>query len=250
MGAAFEIPDRTGRLREVETWIFDLDNTLYHPSVSDLFPQMERRMVAYIGELLGLDHEAANAHRDRYFRSYGTTLRGLMEMHGVAPQAFLDYVHELDLEIVRPDPALDAALTRLPGRKIVFTNATERHAVNVMHRLGISHHFDDVFDVAAAEFVPKPQRPAYDRFLVRHAVDPRRAAMLEDMAKNLEPAAALGMCTVWVRTDRPQAQFEPGCTFVHHVAENLVEWLEETITLTVPPDREDPVPEKGRPGRR
>jgi len=247
VGSAFEMSDRTGRLREVETWIFDLDNTLYHPSVSDLFPQMEQRMIAYIAELLGLDPEAANAHRDRYFRSYGTTLRGLMEMHGVAPQAFLDYVHELDLETVRPNPALEAALARLPGRKIVFTNATERHAVNVMQRLGVSHHFDDVFDVAAAEFVPKPQRPAYDRFLARHAVDPRRAAMFEDMAKNLEPAAALGMSTVWVRTDRPQAQFEPGCDFVHHVAENLVEWLEETITLTVPETR---IPEKDGQGRR
>ena len=212
-------------LSHVETWVFDLDNTLYHPSACDLFPHMDRRINEFLCTLLKLDVDGANQLRQTLWRSYGTTLRGLMELHGVPPHDFLEYVHDIDLTSLAASAELDAALTRLPGRKIIFTNATEKHALAVMERLGVVRHFEAIYDVAAAEFVPKPQAAIYDAFLKRHRVDPRSAAMFEDMACNLAPAAALGMTTVWVRTERPNAQMKEGDDFVHHVAEQLVPWL-------------------------
>lgn len=212
-------------LSHVETWVFDLDNTLYHPSTCDLFPHMDRRINEFICTLLKIDTGEANRLRQDLWRSYGTTLRGLMETHGLRPDEFLDYVHDIDLSILRPNPELDAVLDRLPGRKIVFTNATEKHAAKVLDRLGVASHFEAVFDVAAAHYVPKPQAAVYDAFCRRHGVDPRAAAMFEDMACNLAPAAALGMTTVWVRTDRPNAQMREGDAHIHHVAEELASWL-------------------------
>ncbi len=212
-------------LSHVETWVFDLDNTLYHPSRCDLFPHMDRRINAFLCELLKIDTDEANRLRQRLWKSYGTTLRGLMETHGLAPDEFLDYVHDIDLSSLAANAELDAALARLPGRKIIFTNATEKHALAVLDRLGVTRHFEDIFDVAAAQYVPKPQAAIYDAFCRRHAVDPRAAVMFEDMACNLAPAAALGMTTVWIRTDRPNAQAQDGGAYIHHIADDLVPWL-------------------------
>lgn len=227
-----EAPPGAVDLAHVETWVFDLDNTLYHPSVCDLFRHMDSRMNQFIVEMLGVDAAEANRLRQTYFKGYGTTLRGLMDVYGVEPQSFLDYVHEIDLSELTPDAKLDEALSRLPGRKIIFTNATERHAMNVLGRLGVARHFDEVFDVAAGNWLPKPQPEVYELFVRRHRVEPRRAAMFEDTARNLAPAHALGMTTIWIRTDRPNAQMAEGDDFVHHVAEDLVAWLD---ALGLPP---------------
>jgi len=226
--ATLVTPPRGRGFAHVETWIFDLDNTLYHPSACDLFPHMDRRMIEFIADFLQVDEAEANRLRQTYYSSYGATLKGLMELHALAPERFLDYVHEIDLSIMAANPALEAALTALEGRKLIFTNATERHALNVLERLGIAHHFDEIFDVKAAAYVPKPQQEAYATFLRRHDVDPRAAVMFEDMARNLAPAAALGMTTVWVRTDRPHAQPGEADDFIHHIAEDLVDWLQNT----------------------
>ncbi|MFN4090539.1 MAG: pyrimidine 5'-nucleotidase [Alphaproteobacteria bacterium] len=219
-------PDgRRPDLSHVDTWVFDLDNTLYNPAVCDLFKHMDRRMNQFIAEYLKLDEVQAAHVRQTYFKSYGTTLRGLMEVYDVPPGVFLDYVHELDLSEMAHDPALDRAIDRLPGRKLIFTNATERHACNVLERLGIAHHFEGIFDVAAAGYVPKPQQEAYDLFLRRHAIAPASAVFFEDTARNLAPAAALGMTTVWIRTDRAHGQMAAGDDFVHHVVDGLADWL-------------------------
>jgi putative hydrolase of the HAD superfamily len=215
-------------LSHVETWVFDLDNTLY-PWECDLFVQMDRRMNEFIVGLLGVDVDAAADLRQSLSRTYGSTMRGLMEVHGQAPGPFLDFVHAIDCSVVPPDPALDKALQRLPGRKLVFTNATERHAANVLDRLGISHHFSDVFDVIHADYLPKPRPDTYARFVRRHRVRAERAVMFEDMARNLGPAAALGMTTVWVKNGRPNAQIGPDDDFVHHVAEELCPWLDRVV---------------------
>lgn len=212
-------------LSHVDTWVFDLDNTLYNPAVCDLFVHMDQRMNRFIADYLKLDETEAAHVRQTYFKSYGTTLRGLMEVYGVPPGVFLEYVHELDLSEMMADEALDRAIARLPGRKLIFTNATERHACNVLDRLGIAHHFEGIFDVAAAGYVPKPQREAYDIFVKRHGIAPATAAMFEDTARNLAPAAELGMTTVWIRTDRPHGQMREGDDFVHHVVEGLSDWL-------------------------
>jgi len=209
-----------------DVWVFDLDNTLY-PRDCDLFRQIDVRMKSFIAELLGIDTDAAHRIQKQYFRTHGTTLRGLMDHHGLAPEAFLDYVHDIDVTPVPPNPALDAALGRLPGRKIIFTNGSARHAENVAGRLGVRHHFDGVFDIIAADYRPKPDRSAYDAMCRIHRVDPTRAAMIEDIARNLEPAHAMGMTTVWLRSSHDHSMLGADGPHVHHVIDDLVDWLED-----------------------
>lgn len=228
-GAMRREPPARADLDHVEVWVFDLDNTLYHPTRCDLFPEMDRRMNAFIADMLAIPVEAAVERRRLWYDRHGTTMTGLMREHGIEPTAFLDFVHDLDLSLLEASAELDRALAALPGRKVIFTNATERHALNVTRKLGIAHHFDGMFDVVAADYVPKPDAAAYHRFLARHGVDPRRALMFEDMARNLEPAAALGMTTVWVETPRPHARPAEGASHVHYATEDLAMWLEALV---------------------
>ncbi|MCK0196920.1 pyrimidine 5'-nucleotidase [Ancylobacter sp. 6x-1] len=181
----------------VDTWVFDLDNTLYPPGI-DLWRQIDERMKSYIANFLGLTLEEAFALQKSYYRQYGTSLRGLMIEHGMDPAAFLAHVHSIDLASLDPAPALGEALAGLPGRKLIYTNGSRHHARQVLDKLGITAHFADVHDIVAAEFHPKPQEPAYRRFLDAFAVEPTRAAMFEDLSRNLEVPAMLGMKTVLV----------------------------------------------------
>ena len=219
-------PPEPSEIARIETWVFDLDNTLYHPSAHDLFPAMDERMNAFIADLLDCDVEAANRYRRQWFERHGTTLRGLIEEHGVEPAAFLEFVHDLDLSGLALNARLDRALAALPGRKVIFTNATETHAVRVTERLGIRHHFEAVFDVVAADYLPKPNARAYARFMERHGIAPASAAMFEDTARNLEPARQLGMTTVWVETERPNARPAPDADYIDFGTDDLVGWLE------------------------
>ncbi len=219
------------RLDHVESWIFDLDNTLY-PASCSLFPQIDRRMRQFIAETLHLSLDEAFALQKRYYREYGTTLRGLMLVHQLEPAEFLAYVHDIDCTVLRADPRLDAALLDLDGRKIVFTNGSERHAVNVLEQLGLSRHFDAIFDIRAADYIPKPNVESYARLTLRHAVDARAAAMFEDLPRNLAPAAAAGMTTVWVRDAGHvhwAAELPEDLSHVHHVTDDLAGWLEGVI---------------------
>ena len=212
------------RFDHVETWIFDLDNTLY-PHEARVWPQVDERITLYLMQHFEMDGLSARALQKHYYHRYGTTLRGLMELHAIRPDEFLDFVHDIDLSSLTPNPDLDAALARLPGRKIIFTNATEKHALAVMDRLGVTRHFEGIYDVNAAAYVPKPQAAIYDAFLKRFDVRPQAAAMFEDMACNLAPAAALGMTTIWIRTERPNAQVGSDSDYVHYVVEDLAPWL-------------------------
>jgi putative hydrolase of the HAD superfamily len=211
-------------LDHVETWVFDLDNTLY-PARFNLFDQVDRRIGLYIQQLLKVDAQEARKVQKTYFREHGTTLRGLMDRHAIDPGHFLDYVHDIDYGAIPASPALHDALTMLPGRKLVFTNGSVGHAERVLDRLGVMDHFETVFDIAAADYLPKPRREAYDALCRRHALEPKRAAMFEDIARNLEPAHALGMTTVWIRTDSVWGQEGSDAAYVHHVAEELDGWL-------------------------
>ena len=177
-------------------WLFDLDNTLY-PASCNLFDQVDQRIGAFIADLLQVDAAEAKRLQKHYFSQYGTTLRGLMDHHGIAPGAFLDYVHAIDVSPVPPSPALDAALRALHGRKLIFTNGSVAHAERVMARLGVAEHFTGVFDIVAANYQPKPNPATYAALIEQHRVDPRAAAMFEDIPRNLVPAAALGMTTTW-----------------------------------------------------
>lgn len=206
-------PDRRagGRpLHEIETWIFDLDNTLY-PASCNLFAEAEARMAAFIVAELGLDLAAAHALRRRFFLDHGTTLRGLMIEHGIEPRRFLDYVHDIDLSPVPPDPALTAAIAALPGRKFVFTNGTEDYARRILARIGCAGHFVGVHDIVACDYLPKPDPSGYRVLIAKHGIDPNGALMIEDMARNLPPAASLGMTTAWIRTPKDWAREGAQC---------------------------------------
>jgi putative hydrolase of the HAD superfamily len=221
-------------LTQIRDWVFDLDNTLY-PTDINLFPQVDRRMGEFIARHFGIGTDEARLLQKQYFRTYGTTLRGLMLHHGLEPHAYLDYVHDIDLSVVTPNGALDAALENLAGRKTVFTNGSLKHAEAILDRLGIARHFAAIFDVAAAEFVPKPDPACYQKMLMSLVIAPERAALFEDTADNLPPAAALGMTTILVvpplvETIVPDADPAPGHRppddRIHFVTSDLTGWLQ------------------------
>ena len=212
------------RLDHVEYWIFDLDNTLYSAR-HNLFAQIDQRMGEFIADFLDLDPVAAKRVQKSFFHQHGTTLRGMMLEHAMAPEPFLDYVHEIDLSVIPPDSRLDAALESLPGRKFIFTNASSGHADRVTRRLGIRRHFEDLFDIVDCDYLPKPTRAPYEKLLSRHGMEARRAAMFEDIPRNLEPAAALGMTTVLVPNPSAWARDGSDGGHIHHVVEDLGEWL-------------------------
>ena len=212
--------------RSVDCWVFDLDNTLYSPSESALSQQMEAAISAFIERRLGVSARESDRLRQVWHGRYGMTLGGLVAECGVDPHDYLEETHRLDLSSLRPSPRLQRLVARLPGRRLIHTNANASHAERVLDRLGLSAHFEAVFDVEAAGFLPKPDPEGYRRLLARHAVDPRRAAMVEDTARNLIPAAASGMATVWLRTGRPQAARGLDPAAVHHIAEGLEDWLD------------------------
>jgi len=214
------------RLGEIETWIFDLDNTLY-PASCRLFDQIHSRMTRFIADRLDLTLEAALIVQKTYFREHGTTLRGLMTVDRIDPDDFLTFVHEVDLSCVPQDPVLVAALAALPGRKIVHTNGSRRHAERLLDHLGIAGSFCAIIDIAAADYEPKPALAGYHAVLRRHRVTPATALMAEDMAKNLVPAAALGMTTAWVRNQVDWAAAASDGDHIHHVVDDLGRFLTE-----------------------
>lgn len=221
-----EAPD----LRHVETWVFDLDNTLY-PASSDLFAQVSDRMREFIMDLLEIDAEEAHRLQKGYFLSHGTTLKGLIDHHGINPRDFLDYVHEIDLSPIPPNPELPAILGRLPGRKLIFTNGSVRHAENIMIHLGIHEHFEGIFDIVHSDYVPKKHLEPYRRFLEAHAVEPAKAAMFEDMARNLAPAHELGMTTVWIPGISEWSFDHSEGEHIHYVTEDLNRFLSAALDV-------------------
>ena len=219
-------------LAPVDAWIFDLDNSLY-PASTDLFALIDLRMGAYIGQLLGCDAAEARRVQKGYFRDHGTTLAGLMKTHGTDPHEFLDYVHDIDLARLAADPRVVAALDKLPGRKFVFTNGDESYARRVLERLGLANAFDGLHDIHAMNYVPKPDPGAYRAMCERWHIDPARAVMVEDMARNLVPAKALGMVTVWIDNGSEQASHEADPAFIDYRIADIGAWLTD-ITGDLP----------------
>jgi len=217
-------------LGSVETWIFDLDNTLY-PASSRLFEQVQVRMNEYICKRLGVTVEEAAAIRRKYFQEHGTTMHGLMAVNRVDAHEFMAFVHDVDLSVVPANPALIAALEGLSGRKLVYTNGSVPHAENLLKHLGVSHCFHDIFDIVASEFAPKPAIAPFRVFVSRYGVAPATALMVEDIARNLAPAAQLGMTTAWVRTDVDWAAIASEADYIHHVVEDLAGFLGTAVEL-------------------
>ena len=207
-------------LRHIDTWIFDLDNTLYPPG-SEFMTLMEGRMTEFVARETGLSRVDARALQKKYLHEHGTTLAGMMAHHGMAPEPFLTEVHDVALDSLEPIPDLAEGIGRLPGRKLVFTNGDERHAARVLAHLGLDDLFEDVFHIAAADYIPKPRPEAFARMVARHGVQPEHAAFFEDSERNLEPAAQLGMTTVLVRPDALQST----AAFVQHKTDDLAGFL-------------------------
>jgi putative hydrolase of the HAD superfamily len=191
-----QLPDPAD-FQHVTDWVFDLDNTLY-PRHTDLFSQIDQKMTSYVADLLCLPRDEARVVQKSYYRDHGTTLNGLIKKHAIDPNDFLEKVHDIDYSWVKPDPVLGAAIRALPGRKFIFTNGDVGHAERTATALGILDHFDEIFDILAAELTPKPAAETYDRFLSQHGVKSGNAVMFEDLPRNLTVPKSLGMRTVLV----------------------------------------------------
>lgn len=215
---------QSAALAHVDAWIFDLDNTLY-PASCNLFALIDARMGAYIERLLGCDAVEARRIQKSYFRDHGTTLSGLMAEHGVTPRDFLDDVHDIALDRLVADPALARAIDALPGRKFVFTNGDVDYAGRVLDQLRLGHLFAGVHDIHAMNYRPKPEPQAYAAVCDRFAIDPARALFAEDMVRNLGPAKALGMATLWIDCGSEQAGGAACPSFVDYRTDDLTTWL-------------------------
>jgi putative hydrolase of the HAD superfamily len=218
---------------DVDTWVFDLDNTLY-PHHVNLWQQVDARIGEFVSAWLKVSREEARRIQKDYYRRFGTTMRGMMTLHGVRADDYLSYVHQIDHSPLEPNPAMGAAITKLPGRKLILTNGSVDHVDKVLERLGLAAHFDGVFDIIAAELEPKPAPQTYQRFLKLHDVNPAKAAMFEDLARNLVIPHQLGMTTVLVVPDgseevvREDWELEGrGAAHVDHVTDDLTGFLEK-----------------------
>jgi putative hydrolase of the HAD superfamily len=207
-------------LRHVDTWLFDLDNTLY-PQESGFMGQIESRMTDFVQRSTGLPRPEAYALQKRYLTEHGLTLRGMMLNHAVDPREYHAMFHDLSLDALTHDPELIAALERLPGRRVIFTNADGVHAERVMAKLRLSHLFDEVFHIESADFVPKPDPAAFERIVEAHAIDPAATVFFEDAERNLQPAKAIGMTTVLVGSHAAQST----AGFVDHRTRHLAAFL-------------------------
>lgn len=208
-----------------EFFIFDLDNTLY-PASLDIFPQIDKKMKAFIAQRFKLSPDEAFLMQKKYYRQFGTTLRGLMLCHDMEPEEFLSYVHDIDHSSLKPDARLDKALKELEGQKYIFTNGSESHAVKVLERLGLASHFTGIFDIKGADYIPKPNPEIYTRLVKRHNIKASCAVMFEDLAVNLRPASAIGMLAVWVNGQGCECQAQTATDHVDHEVKDLALWLE------------------------
>ncbi len=226
-----------GGFDHVETWVFDLDNTLY-PARHRLFDQIDRKMGEFIADLFSIDRTEARQIQKDYFFRYGTTMRGLMSEHNVDPDHFTGYVHDIDHSVLPRDHALAEALDALPGRRLIFTNGTVDHAERVLEAAGIDGRFDVIFDIKASRYEPKPALAPYELFIEAAGFDPESAAMFEDIARNLEVPHQLGMTTVLV--DSPENEDgtlinrlngdAQGADYVHHTTDDLAGFLRKLTT--------------------
>lgn len=206
----------------VDVWVFDLDHTLYPPTVG-LFDQIEALMTDYVQDKLGVDRAQANHLRDSYWQTYGTTLAGLMAEHDIAPDPFLDAVHNIDFSILADDPVLAKAIGALPGRKVVYTNGTKPYAHSVLNATGLGGLFDAVYGVEHANYRPKPEQAAFEAVFALDNMTPDRGAMFEDTVRNLTVPHAMGMRTVHVA---PNAENHD---HIHHHTDDLAAFLSQLV---------------------
>jgi len=213
-------------LDHIDAWIFDLDNTLY-PASADLFGLIDVRMNLYIQRLMDLDYDAARVIQKTLFREHGTTLSGLMRTHEIDPNDFLAFVHDIEMDALAEDRRLVEAVAKLPGRKLIFTNGDADYAGRVLDRLGLSKSFEAVHDIHACAYQPKPHVASYASMVASFGIEPTTSLFVEDMARNLKPAKAIGMTTVWVNNGSEFGNHEADQSFIDYEIHDVGHWLHE-----------------------
>ena len=217
-------------LGSIKYWIFDLDNTLYSGKTK-VFEQVDKKMSKYISNKLNVTIEEAKKIQKNYFYEYNTTLNGMIKNHKIDASEFLEFVHDIDIDFLKKDIKLNEELKKLTGKKIIFTNGSRKHAINVTSRIGIEQHFDDVFDIVDSEFMPKPTIEPYKKLVEKHKIDPKLCVFVEDIARNLKPAYEMGMKTVWIENDEPWASKFSDSDFVNYRTNDLSEFLRKINLL-------------------
>ncbi len=213
-------------LNKINSWIFDLDNTLYHPSLK-IFEEIDSRMQKFISLRLGISLKKAWMLQKEYFRKYGATLKGLMKFHQIDPKQFLNYVQKIDLEKIKVNPELKSALAKLNGTKIVYTNSTKNYANRILKRLGLKKSFDGIFDIIDANYIPKPSYRSYKMLLKNFNLIPEESIIFEDLPQNLVPASKLGMKTVWVKNEETQNLRNNYALSINFTTKNLTKWIQK-----------------------
>ena len=213
-------------LQSIKFWIFDLDNTLYSGKTK-VFDQVDKRMSKYISEKLNISVEEARKIQKNYFYKYNTTLNGMIKNHKIDPDEFLEFVHNIDIDFLQKDPKLSKEIEKLNGKKIIFTNGSRKHALNVTKKIGIDKFFDDIFDIVDCDFIPKPSIEPYKMLVTKHKIDPKLCVLVEDIARNLKPAYEMGMKTIWIENNEPWACKFSDENFVNYRTNNLSGFLKK-----------------------
>ena len=211
---------------KIDTWIFDLDNTLYSAD-SGIFQQVHKLMGKFIVEHLNVNiNEAKNIQR-KYYKKHGTTLKGLMDNHGIDPDSFLEEVHKLDYSIVSPNLKLAKNLENLNGKKFIFTNANKKHADSILDKLQIANLFEGIFDIKMANYIPKPEIQTYEKLIETYNINPNKTIMFDDIAKNLVPASKIGFTTVWIDVGHENFSDDIASSkkYLDHQTKDLSNWL-------------------------
>ena len=211
---------------KIDTWIFDLDNTLYSAD-SGIFQQVHKLMGKFIVEHLNVDINEAKVIQRKYYKKHGTTLRGLMDNHGIDPDSFLEEVHKLDYSIVSPNLKLAKNLENLNGKKFIFTNANKKHADIILDKLQITNLFEGIFDIKMANYIPKPEIQTYEKLIETYNINPSKTIMFDDIAKNLVPASKIGFTTVWIDVGHENFSDDIASSkkYLDHQTKELSNWL-------------------------
>ena len=212
--------------RSIKYWIFDLDNTLYSGKTK-VFEQVDKKMSKYISSKLNISVEEAKKIQKNYFHKYNTTLNGMIKNHKTDPNEFLEFVHDINIDFLQKDIELAKEMEKLEGKKIIFTNGSRKHAINVTKRIGIDQYFDDIFDIVDSDFIPKPAIEPYKKLVEKHKIDPKLCALVEDIARNLKPAYEMGMKTIWIENNEPWAKEFSDSNFINYKTNNLSEFIKK-----------------------
>ena len=212
--------------KSIKYWIFDLDNTLYSGKTK-VFEQVDKKMSKYISNKLNVSVDEAKKIQKNYFYEYNTTLNGMIKNHKIDPDEFLEFVHDIDIDFLQKDPDLAKEIEKLEGKKIIFTNGSRKHAINITKKIGIDQYFDDIFDIVNANFIPKPAIEPYKKLVEKHKIDPKLCVLVEDIARNLKPAYEMGMKTIWIKNNEPWAKKFSDSDFINYKTNNLSEFLKK-----------------------